>query len=322
MDLNTTQTDTSSPEIQQTNDYSDIYAAYGNNTESSPDKNVMGDAVEAVQNGKSKQQQQIQKAIQKIKLADKEYDPTELEKIVKDFPNVKKGMHQAFEEKAKYEKMLKQLEHKFGEANDPEKFLKLRFNDQQIEEALLKIAEQKTKELQMSPEQRQMTEAQRENERLKQQIQQQEQAKQQHYMQMLEQHHMNEYDQQFKAQIVSRNLPYTKMDLREMANLIAIGNQKGVDMDFATAAEQMLENRRSGLKMYLNELVQKDPDGNLLEEWLKDTGVIKTIQKRLINKVKTPGQPVKRIQTDKPSTPVPSSAKMTPQEWRQFIKSR
>lgn len=310
-------------DYQVNSDNYDIAMSYGGDTESQvSDNDVMGDAVRDTQGKAKSQQQKVQQAIQKIKLADREYDPAELESLVKEVPNYKKGMHQAFERASKAEKVLSQVEQILSTSKDPFELLsRLNIPQSVIDQAVAKYADQRVKEHQMTPEQRQWEQDKREKAELQKQVEQHKKQQEQHYAQQLERHYVNEYDQQFQTQIVSKNLPYTSMDLREMASIISIGHSKGVDMDFATAAEQMLENRKTGYHQYSGELAKKDPQGNLVAKWLHPEA-LKAVRQYFMNQIKTPGQPVKRIQSGQPSSRPEDQSTMTPQQFRQYIKSR
>lgn len=298
-------------------------------SESNDAGEVMGDAVRAVQNKHKPQQRQPQQTRQQqpqqtqqqaieefIELEGQRYKKGELANLLKELPNYKKGMQKAFNEAQQYKEKVKALR-----GNDPVQALRnLGYNEAQIDQVLQSHAEAQLKRFQMTPEQRQLADREEMLARREQEIKQFQQQQQEAQLQALTEREIQRYDQTFKTHVEASGLPYTVLEMREMASLIEGNLKKGIDIDWEEAGEQLRSHRQSQLQNWMTEALKRDPSGNLLVKLLPKQAY-DAIRKHSVNQVRQVGQV--RNEPQQPQ-PVVASKKetLTPFEWRERLNQK
>lgn len=250
-----------------------------------------------------------------IELEGNKYTKEELARVVKQLPNYQKGMRQAFEEANKLKQSLKSVR---GE-NMAQSMRNLGYSEEQIDLEFQKYAENQLKRFQMSPEQRQLLEREEQLSKREKEIQQHQQKYQEQQRKALEAQEIVKYDQTFQKYIESTGLPYTTLEMREMATLIHKNLEDNVDIDWEEAGEQVKHNRSSSLNIWMKEILSKDPSGKLLIDNLPKE-IYDIVRKHSIEKVRQISQtrnPPQRQATV--HTPVKKET-LTPQQWRERLK--
>lgn len=286
------------------------------------DKNVMGEAVDAVQ-AKNKGFKKDQAPIQKFKIDDKEYT---LDEIIKERKDLRKGMYSSFEKTAKlekdnanYAKMLKYLNDKMESGEIVDLLYQNEKYRDKLDQSIQKYAERQIRWHQMTPEQQQMELERQRGMRAEEELKQYKQQESQEQQKLLEQHYINEYNIKFQDQIAKKGLPFHDLDIKEMAMTIAGGIGKGEDIDWESAAEQVINRRSKSFSSWMESLASKDPEGNLLVQYTPKS-VLNAYRKYLANQVKQQARQPKPDAAQSYSPPVKQKT-MTPQEWRQFMKT-
>lgn len=276
------------------------------------DSNVMGEAVREVQKKTQAHQKQTS---QYVEVGGKRYTPAQIEAQLKQVENYKKGMHDAFNQLDKVRKSVPQQKPQ----NPFEAMRQAGYSQEDIDRAFQEYANYQVKWSQMTPEQREAESIRRQNLQYRQQLEQLHKQQQQAQHEAMTEYMVQQYDNAFKTHIEQTGLPYTQLEMREMAQLIEGNLKKGVAIDWEEAAEQLRHNRQSSIQNWMKDVLQSDPTGNLLVKHLPKE-VYEAIRKHSVQKVRQVAQ-AKSSSQQQTAPPPPKADKMTPAEWRQYIKT-